>query len=45
MKKSILTIIIVIIILTGVINLFKPEHVKINEQLTSACSVNSVYCD
>lgn len=45
MKKTILTIITVIIILTGVINLLKPEHVKINEQLTSACGVNSIYCD
>lgn len=45
MKKTILTIITVIIILSGVINLFKPEHVKINEQITSACGVNSVYCD
>ena len=25
--------------------LFKPMHVLANEQLTSACGVNSVYCD
>ena len=43
MKQA--TILLIILAIVSIINVLKPEHVQINEQLTSACGVNSVYCD
>lgn len=44
MKKATI-LILMFLVIVSIVNAFKPEHVKINEQLTSACGVNSVYCD
>lgn len=40
-----LAILLIILAIASIINALKPEHVRINEHLTNACGVNSVYCD